>query len=605
MTGSSIRRCATLLLGAALAVSGLASPVQAGTDAPVVVIVMENHAYGATDPGVNGDPTKYVVGNTVDAPYLNGTLIPSGTLFTNDYAPYHPSLPNYLELTAGTNAGCTVDSCSRDSFPNENLFHLLGQAGASFASLQESMPANCTFTDSGLYAVRHNPEIYFTNLDAASGLAYACPNTDMTIAPGVTPGTVLAWPNPLPAFSFVTPNLCHDMHGSKPTGVCPNKTDQIIADGDAWLGANVPVLLAEGAIVIVTFDEGGSGDSTGGGGHIATIMTGLKVPVAIDATLYNHASLLAGLENYFGLTPLLADAATATPLPIPRTTPYATPTISGLTPETGAPGDAVTIAGTGLTNAYSVQFAGTPASFSADSDSSITASVPAGAMAGQVTVSTIGGTATSPDTFIPLPGSPAPALVQHAVGSGTKATQASATWPQTTAAGDLQVATIAWSGSAKVTPPSGWVLAISFGGTATYYRENAPAASGSSTFALSVKANWVLSVSEWSGIAILGSLDRTAHATSGTMNGMMASSGTTSVTSQPAELAIVGIKALASLTQSGPTNGFVQLDQRSAGANDTLGTYGLVSTAVGMQSTSISLSASAKWRGSIATFRGA
>jgi hypothetical protein len=242
--------------------------------------------------------------------------------------------------------------------------------------------------------------------------------------------------------------------------------------------------------------------------------------------------------------------------------------------------------------------------FSVASASSITASVPAGAMTGQVTVRTIGGTATSPDTFTPLPGSPAPALVQHVVGSGTGAMQASVIWPQTTAAGDLQVATISWSGAAKVTPPTGWIPAVSFGGTATYYRENAPAVSGSSMFALSVKANWVLCVSEWSGIATSGSLDRTAHATSGTTNGTTASSGTTLATSQPIELAIVGIKALASLAQSGPTNAFAQLDQRIA-TNNTLGVYDLVSTVAGIQSMSVSLSIPAKWRGAIATFRGA
>ena len=359
--------------------------------------------------------------------------------------------------------------------------------------------------------------------------------------------------------------------------------------------------------MIVTFDEGATGDSTHGGGHVATIMAGPNVGVgATDATLYSHASLLAGLEDYFGLTPLLADAATATPLPIPKATPYPTPTISGLSPETGSPGDHVTIAGTGLTNAYSVQFAGTPATFSVDSDVSITATVPAGAVTGQVTVSTIGGTATSPDTFtVQLVGPTPPALVQHVIGSGTKATQATVTWPQTTVAGDLQVAAIGWSGSAKVTPPAGWALAVTFGGTAIYYRQNAPAVSGSTSFSLSVKANWVLSVSEWSGIATSGAFDKNAHATSGQTSATTASSGTTPVISQPVELAIAGIKAMASVTESGPTNGFTQLDQRIAGTNDTFGAYDSMSTTAATESTSVALSVNAKWRGVIATFRGA
>jgi hypothetical protein len=607
MTRSFIMRCAALALGIALAVGGLEAPVRADADAPVVLIVLENHAYGPTDPHVNGDTKKYLVGNTVDAPYLNNTLIPSGTLFTNSYATHHPSLPDYLELTAGTTGGCAVDSCPRDSIPSENLFHLLGEAGTSFTSFAESMPANCALANTPPYLVRHNPETYFTNLDAGTGLPYSCPNTDVAIAPAVTPGTPLAWPNPLPAFSFITPNYCNDMHGSPATGPCPNATDQIITDGDTWLGANVPALLAEGAIVIVTVDEGANGDATGGGGHVATVMAGPNVGVgATDATLYNHLSVLAGLEDYFNLSPLLGDAATATPLPIPRTTPYPTPTVSGFTPGTGGVGTPVRIAGTDLKNAYSVRFGGTPALFSVDSDLQIMASVPVGAVTGPVTVSTIGGTATSPDTFTVLQGAPAPAVVQHVVGSGMKSTQTSATWAQTTVAGDLLVATVGWAGSGTLTAPAGWTLAVSAGATAIYYRENAPPVSGSLTFSLSVKGNSVLSLSEWSGVVTSGALDRTAHSSSGVTSNTTAASGTTAVTSQPIEVSIAGIKAVANVSESGATNGFALLDQRSVAPNVTLGIFDFVSTAAAAtRSTSIALSANAKWRGVIATFRGA
>lgn len=600
MTRSFLSRASIVALGTALAVAGLAAPSRAAANPPVVLIVLENHAFGPTDLHVSGDTTKYIVGNTVDAPYINNTLIPSGTLFTNYYANFHPSLPDYLELTAGTNAGCVIDSCARDAIPDENLFHLLGQAGTSFASLEESMPANCTLSGNGTYLARHNPEAYFTNVDEASGVPYGCPATDLPIAPAA-PGTPLTWPNPLPAFSFITPDTCHDMHGTTALGPCPSGTDQIITDGDTWLSANVPALLSEGAVVIVTFDEGATGDSTNGGGHVPTIMAGPNVGVgATDATFYSHASVLAGLEDYFGLTPLLADAATATPLPIPKGTPYPTPTISGLSPEAGGPGDQVTIAGTGLTNAYSVQFAGEPATFSVNSDVSITALVPLGAGTGHVKVSTIGGTATSPDTFT----TPAP-YVQHVIGGGAKSVLASVIWPQTTEAGNLQVATIGWSGPATVTPPAGWALAVSIGGAAIYYRENAPSVSGSTSFSLSSPANWVLSVSEWSGFATSGAFDKKAHASGGQTTATTATSGTTKVIAQPIELVIAGIKAMGSLTESGPTNGFTQLDQQIAGKNVTFGAYDYISTSASIQSTSVALSIPAKWRGVIATFRGA
>ena len=54
------------------------------------------------------------------------------------------------------------------------------------------------------------------------------------------------WPDPLPQFSLVIPDVCHDMHGN--SSDCPHATDQIVKDGDTWLSQNVPVLLSRGAI---------------------------------------------------------------------------------------------------------------------------------------------------------------------------------------------------------------------------------------------------------------------------------------------------------------------------------------------------------------------
>jgi phosphatidylinositol-3-phosphatase len=608
MSRFTFTHLAAVAVAAILIAAGLSFPAQATTNAPVVVIVLENHGYGPTDNGVNNDPKKYIVGNTTNAPYINNTLIPSGRLFTNYFANHHPSLPDYLEMTSGSDGGCQVDSCARDSIPGENLFHLLGQAGIGFQSLLESMPSNCKLANVNDYLVRHNPEAYYTNIDAASGLPYSCPNTDLGIAAASSPGTALDWPATLPPFTFIAANRCGDMHGSPANGTCPSNTTQIVQDGDTWLSANVPALLALGAVVIVTFDEGASGDSRGGGGHVMTVVTGPNVPAGTtDGTAYTHDSLLAGLEDYFGVSPLLGAAATATPLPIPRATPYTVPTITGLTPEEGAPGDHVTIAGTGLTNTYAVRFGGAAATFSVDSDTQLTATVPNDAVTGTVTASTIGGTATSPDTFTVdgPPPPPQPTLQQHAAGSAAKSKTASVAWGSTTQAGDLQVAALSWTGAPTITPPSGWSLAVSAGTAAIYYRQNAPATSGNVTFTFSANANWVLAISEWSGVKTTGAYDKSAHASSGTATGGTASSGTTAVTSQPVELVIAGIKAVANVTESSPTNGFALLDQAVGGANDTLGTLSLVTSTAAKRSTSVSLSTHAKWRGVIATFRGA
>lgn len=69
-------------------------------------------------------------------------------------------------------------------------------------------------------------------------------------------------------------------------------------------------------------------------------------------------------------------------------------------PTSGPVGTVVTITGTSLTGANRVTFGGVPATtFTVDSDTQITATVPTGAVTGKISVTTAGGTATSADTF--------------------------------------------------------------------------------------------------------------------------------------------------------------------------------------------------------------
>jgi hypothetical protein len=80
-----------------------------------------------------------------------------------------------------------------------------------------------------------------------------------------------------------------------------------------------------------------------------------------------------------------------------------TPTITSFTPASGAVGTSVTINGTNLTGTTSVRFNGTAASFTVNTDVKITAKVPANATTGKITVTTPGGTATSPADFVVAP----------------------------------------------------------------------------------------------------------------------------------------------------------------------------------------------------------
>jgi hypothetical protein len=147
-------------------------------------------------------------------------------------------------------------------------------------------------------------------------------------------------------------------------------------------------------------------------GPVGTIVTinGTKFD---NATAVKFASLDAASFTVNSSTQMLATVPVgAVTGPITVTTPAGSvasatsfvvtvaPAITGLTPSSGNVGTVVTIAGANLTGATGVSFGTTAATtFTPDSSVQITATVPAGATTGKVTVTTPTGTAQSAGTF--------------------------------------------------------------------------------------------------------------------------------------------------------------------------------------------------------------
>jgi hypothetical protein len=213
-------------------------------------------------------------------------------LATNFYAEGHPSLPNYIAMTSGSKLGIADDNPPADHpLDVPSIFSLLPEGGSR--SLEESMPSNCRRTDAGNYAVRHNPQAYYTNLGSDCA-QYNVPLTDP--------------PDLSARFTFVTPNLINDMH------------DGTIADGDAWLSSFVPKVLASAeysaghAAVFITWDE----DDRVSGNHVPTlviapsVVPGTQVSVRLD-----HYSLLRATQEMLNVTPLLGSAASAADMRAP------------------------------------------------------------------------------------------------------------------------------------------------------------------------------------------------------------------------------------------------------------------------------------------------
>ena len=76
------------------------------------------------------------------------------------------------------------------------------------------------------------------------------------------------------------------------------------------------------------------------------------------------------------------------------------PTLTSFAPDCEAIGNTVTLTGTNFAQVVSVEFNGTPATFSLNSSTEIEAVVPTGASTGQITVTTAAGTAISVDDFV-------------------------------------------------------------------------------------------------------------------------------------------------------------------------------------------------------------
>jgi hypothetical protein len=231
-----------------------------------------------------------IVGSS-SAPYENQIAQRCG-LATNYHAVTHPSLPNYIALTSGSPQGITDDN-PPSSHPL-NVPSIFGQLG-SVKSYQESMPSNCLLTNSGQYAVKHNPEAYYTPVRTQ------CAGNNVPMGSRTSGNLATAVANSLPSFSFLTPNLCNDMH------------DCSVATGDAWLAGWVPQIIAGPdyqlgrlAIVIV-FDEnaGASGNQV-----YSAVISPFTTPGTQSATNFTHYSLLRTTEEILGV-PLLGSASGA------------------------------------------------------------------------------------------------------------------------------------------------------------------------------------------------------------------------------------------------------------------------------------------------------
>jgi hypothetical protein len=237
-----------------------------------------------------------------------------GSLLTNAQASYctnyldnpnnvHPSEPNYIWLEAGDNLGITTDDDPSPSHILTTTNHLVTQLaakGVTWRAYAEGVTAGqCPLSTNGLYAPKHVPFVFFTDVVGNPPSASAPTCTSHVLPYSQLQGDLQN--GRVGQYNFITPNLCDDMHNAG----CD-------ATADAWLKQQIPMIMASSAYtddgaIFLTWDEG-AGNSDGPIGMI--VLSPLaKGNGYKSATRYYHSSTLRTVQEVFGVTPLLNDAA--------------------------------------------------------------------------------------------------------------------------------------------------------------------------------------------------------------------------------------------------------------------------------------------------------
>lgn len=255
---------AIIIALAALFISLLAHPnvpstTSASAKVPVfshvVLIMMENKS-------------PVALSNTSVDPYI--TWLQHHSLSaTNAYGVTHPSLPNYVALLSGRTGRSFSDNPNQTfSFPT--LVTQLNAHHISWEGVMQSLPYagylgnwypepaghNPVLAPIGtLYAKKHNPFLLFPAIAQKEATHVVALRT---LQQQLTAGT-------LPQFTWLTPNLCNDMHGqpSGSTSTCPeSQGTALIRQGSQFLATWVPRIehsksWNRHSVIFIVWDEGG------------------------------------------------------------------------------------------------------------------------------------------------------------------------------------------------------------------------------------------------------------------------------------------------------------------------------------------------------------
>jgi phospholipase C len=265
----------------------------------VFIIMMENTGF------------KSLIGNP-NAPFINSAAATYG-LATNYTGVSHPSQPNYIAATSGSTNGVADDNDTTINVPN--IVDQIEGSGRTWKAYMQSLSlcnGNKLAHACGnqLYERKHNPFVSYQ--DVQSNPARMANIVDFSQF-----ATDLA-NNAVPAYTWISPDQCHDMHGraATPSDPCDfSQVQSLIATGDAFLSSTVNAIMNSQAfngnsVIFITWDESdfpfvdvsGCCHAVPGGGHVVTLTISHSDHSARTSSVaYNHYSMLATIEQGWSL----------------------------------------------------------------------------------------------------------------------------------------------------------------------------------------------------------------------------------------------------------------------------------------------------------------
>jgi hypothetical protein len=262
----------------------------------VFVIMMENTDYGQ------------IVGDTVDAPYVN-SLLAQGMSLRNYQANYHPSDENYLAMAAGDTFVKGGKYFPKLKLDVTHIGDRVEAAGKDWKSYEQGMgtPCNTSLKYDKNYEPDEAPFVLFANVidNEARCRAHLVDTKQLNID--------LVKVETTPAFAWIAADDYYD--GEMPGDGSP-KSLQV---QDGWLKETLTPLFASPAwktqrsLLILTWDE----SSTVKNNHIATIVFGSQGLVragTVSDVHYDHYSTARTMEEALGLKPLTLNDEYAQPM---------------------------------------------------------------------------------------------------------------------------------------------------------------------------------------------------------------------------------------------------------------------------------------------------